>query len=50
MTGVQTCALPICTLKDVGDNSVVDMLMDLGATIIDRQVQEMRNIEVSLKN
>jgi len=38
------------TLKDVGDNSVVDMLMDLGATIIDRQVQEMRNIEVSLKN
>ena len=38
------------TLKDVGDNSVVDMLMDLGATIIDRQVHEMRNIEVSLKN
>lgn len=38
------------TLKDVGDNSVVDILMDLGATIIDRQVHEMRNIEVSLKN
>jgi DnaK suppressor protein len=38
------------TLKDVGDNSVVDMLMDLGASIIDRQVNEMRNIEVSLKN
>jgi len=38
------------TLNDVGDNSVVDMLMDLGATIIDRQVHEMRNIEVSLKN
>ena len=38
------------TLNDVGDNSVVDMLMDLGATIIDRQVHEMRNIEISLKN
>ena len=37
-------------LNDVGDNSVVDMLMDLGATIIDKQVHEMRNIEVSLKN
>ena len=38
------------TLNDVGDNSVVDMLMDLDATIIDRQVHEMRNIEVSLEN
>jgi RNA polymerase-binding transcription factor DksA len=26
------------------------MLMDLGATIIDKQVHEMRNIEISLKN
>ena len=38
------------TLHDVGDNSVVDMLMDLGATIIDRQVNEMREIETSLKD
>jgi len=38
------------TLNDVGDNSVVDMLMDLNATIIDRQVNEMRKIETSLKN
>lgn len=38
------------TLNDVGDNSVVDMLMDLDATIIDRQVHEMRKIEISLKN
>ena len=38
------------TLHDVGDNSVVDMLMELGATIIDRQVNEMQCIEVALKN
>ena len=38
------------TLHDVGDNSVVDMLMDLDATIIERQVNEMREIETSLKN
>jgi len=38
------------TLNDVGENSVVDMLMELNATIIDRQVHEMRKIEISLKN
>ena len=36
-------------LKDVGDNSVVDMLMELDASIIERQVREMLKVETSLK-
>jgi RNA polymerase-binding protein DksA len=38
------------SLKDVGDNSFVDMLVDLDASIIDRQVREMHNVETSLTN
>ena len=34
---------------DVGDDSVADMLVDIDTAIIDRQVQEMRAIETSLK-
>ncbi len=37
-------------LKDVGDNSVVDMLVDLDASIIERQVREIHKVETSLKN
>lgn len=36
-------------VSDVGDDSVADMLMDIDTAIIDRQVQEMREIEISLK-
>lgn len=34
---------------DVGDDSVADMLVDINTAIVDRQVQEMREIETSLK-
>ena len=34
---------------DVGDDSVADMLVDIDTAIVDRQVQEMREIETSLK-
>ncbi len=34
---------------DVGDDSVADMLVDIDTAIVDRQVQEMRAIETSLK-
>ncbi len=37
-------------LKDVGDNSFVDMLMDLDVSIIERQVREIQEVETSLKN
>ncbi len=36
-------------VSDVGDDSVADMLMDIDTAIIGRQVQEMREIETSLK-
>jgi RNA polymerase-binding transcription factor len=32
---------------DAGDESVADLLADLGATMVDRQVQELREIEAA---
>ena len=32
---------------DAGDESVADLLADLGATMVDRQVQELREIETA---
>ena len=32
---------------DAGDESVADLLTDLGATIVDRQLQQMREIEAA---
>jgi|SRR5690349_17116015 len=32
---------------DAGDESVADLLADLGATMVDRQIQEMREIEAA---
>lgn len=37
------------SVADVGDDSVADMLLDLDAAIADRQVNEMREVEASLK-
>lgn len=37
------------SVGDVGDDSVADMMLDLNAAIVDRQVKEMREMEVSLK-
>jgi RNA polymerase-binding protein DksA len=37
------------SVGDVGDDSVADMLLDLDAAIADRQVNEMREVEASLK-
>lgn len=34
---------------DVGDDSVADMLTDLSAAIVDRQVREIREIEAARK-
>lgn len=34
---------------DDGDGSVADMLVDLDAAMVDRQVQEMRELETALK-
>ena len=31
---------------DAGDDSVADMLVDIDTAIVDRQVQEMREIEI----
>lgn len=36
-------------VPDLGDESVADMLADLGAAMVDRQVIEVRAIEVTLK-
>jgi DnaK suppressor protein len=32
---------------DAGDESVADLLADLGATMVDRQIQELREIEMA---
>ena len=37
------------SVADVGDDSVADMLLDLNAAIVDRQVNEMREVETALK-
>lgn len=34
---------------DPGDDSVADMLVDLDAAIVDRQVHELREVEATLK-
>lgn len=36
-------------VTDPGDQSVADLLADLGAAIVDRQVQEVRDIEAALE-
>jgi DnaK suppressor protein len=36
-------------VPDLGDESVADMLVDLDAAIVDRQIVEMRDIEAALK-
>jgi RNA polymerase-binding protein DksA len=36
-------------VPDLGDESVADMLADLDAAIVDRQIVEVRTIEVMLK-
>lgn len=36
-------------VPDLGDESVADMLTDLGAAIVDRQIVEVRIIEATLK-
>lgn len=36
-------------VPDLGDESVADMLTDLDAAIVDRQIVEVRNIEATLK-
>lgn len=37
------------SVPDPGDDSVADMLLDLNAAIVDRQVREMREVEAALK-
>ncbi|SEL57232.1 TraR/DksA family transcriptional regulator [Nitrosovibrio tenuis] len=36
-------------VADPGDDSVADMLVDVNATLVDRQISEMREIEAALK-
>lgn len=36
-------------VTDLGDDSVADMLVDLDAAIVDRQITEVRQIEATLK-
>lgn len=36
-------------VTDLGDESVADMLADLGAAMVDRQIVEVRAIEATLK-
>jgi RNA polymerase-binding protein DksA len=36
-------------VTDLGDESVADMLADLGAAMVDRQIVEVRTIEAALK-
>lgn len=36
-------------VADLGDESVADMLADLGAAMVDRQIVEVRAIEATLK-
>lgn len=37
------------SVADPGDESVADMLVDVDAALVDRQVNEMREVEVALK-
>lgn len=37
------------SVADPGDASVADMLVDLDANLVDRQVNEMREVEATLK-
>ena len=37
------------SVADIGDDSVADMLLDINAAIVDRQVNEMREVEATLK-
>ncbi len=37
------------SVADTGDDSVADMLLDINAAIVDRQVNEMREVEATLK-
>lgn len=37
------------SVADVGDDSVADMMLDLNAAIVDRQIKEMREVEASLQ-
>ncbi|MBA4143446.1 MAG: TraR/DksA family transcriptional regulator [Nitrosospira sp.] len=36
-------------VADPGDDSVADLLVDLNAALVDRQVNEMREVEAALK-
>lgn len=37
------------SVPDPGDDSVADMLVDVDAALVDRQVREMREVETTLK-
>jgi RNA polymerase-binding protein DksA len=37
------------SVSDLGDGSVADMLVDVDAALVDRQVREMRDVEATLK-
>ena len=37
------------SVADVGDDSVADLLLDINAAMVDRQVNEMREVEATLK-
>ena len=37
------------SVPDPGDESVADMMVDVDAALVDRQVNEMREVEVTLK-
>jgi DnaK suppressor protein len=37
------------SVADVGDHSVADMLLDLNAAFVDRQVNEIREVEAALR-
>ena len=37
------------SVADIGDDSVADMLLDINAAIVDRQINEMREVEATLK-
>ena len=37
------------SVPDPGDESIADMMVDVDAALVDRQVNEMREVEVTLK-
>jgi RNA polymerase-binding transcription factor DksA len=37
------------SVADIGDDSVADLLLDINAAMVDRQVNEMREVEATLK-